>query len=122
MCVSNDGQSAVITNQGIHSGLGPCTNKAECENVKNVGPVTSDTYRVTANTLPGREGWWALQSTSWRPNVDGVLCRIGLKRCGFNLHVGVRSQGCITFDMNDPTAVRIAVLVSCSPQTHQTTL
>jgi hypothetical protein len=69
------------------------------------GPVTPDTYNIAANTLPGREGWWALQSTSWQPGVDGVLCRLGLKRCGFNLHLGTYSEGCITFNKNDPSAV-----------------
>jgi hypothetical protein len=69
------------------------------------GPVTPDTYHVAANMLPGRQGWWALQSTSWNPGIDGVLCRLGLIRCGFNLHLGTYSEGCITFDKNDPVAV-----------------
>lgn len=105
ICVSNDGQDAVISHHGIHSGLGPCRNNQSCENTKLAGPVTPDTYRVTANTLPGRQGWWALQSTSWRTGTDGLLCRLGLKRCGFNLHLGTFSEGCITFDKNDPVAV-----------------
>jgi RHS repeat-associated protein len=105
ICVSNEHQSSVINSQGIHSGLGPCRNKDSCENTNMIGPVSSDTYRITANSLPGREGWWALQSTSWRPGVDGVLYRLGLKRSGFNLHPGTYSEGCITFDKNDPVAM-----------------
>jgi hypothetical protein len=31
-------------------------------------------------------------------------CRLGFKRCGFNLHLGKYSEGCITFDKNDPAA------------------
>lgn len=104
-CTSNDGKTMVTSQQGIHSGLGPCKNKTSCENAKDLGPVPSDTYNISANTLPGRDGWWALQSQSWQPNVDGFLCRIGLKRCGFNIHLGTRSLGCITFDKNDPATV-----------------
>jgi RHS repeat-associated protein len=105
ICVSNDGQKAVISHHGIHSGLGPCRNNQSCGNTKMAGPVTPDTYHVAANTLPGHQGWWALQSTSWRPGTDGALCRLGLKRCGFNLHLGTFSEGCITFDKNDPVSV-----------------
>ena len=70
-----------------------------------VGPVPSDTYNIRYNTLPGHEGWWALQSTSWSPTIDGLECRLGIKRCGFNLHPGTFSEGCITFDKNDPMAM-----------------
>lgn len=104
-CASNDGKTMVTSRQGIHSGLGPCKNNTNCENAKDLGPVPSDTYNISANTLPGREGWWALQSQSWQPNVDGALCRMGLKRCGFNIHLGTRSLGCITFDKDNPAAV-----------------
>ena len=95
----------VFLHQGIHSGYGPCRNNPSCGNVKLAGPVTSDTYDVTANTLPGNEGWWALQSTSWRPGLDGLLCDLGIRRCGFNLDLGTYSEGCITFDQNDPAAM-----------------
>jgi RHS repeat-associated protein len=103
-CVSNDGQSAVTSSQGISYGLGTCKNNNSCSSLKMLGPVTPDTYNVNANTLPGRQGWWALQSSSWNPGVDGLLCRLGFKRCGFNLHIGTISEGCITFDKNDPAA------------------
>ena len=103
-CVSNDGKSAVTSAQGISSGFGACKNNKSCSSVKMLGPVEPDTYRISANTLPGRQGWWALQSSSWDPGVDGLLCRLGLKRCGFNLHLGTYSEGCITFNKNDPAA------------------
>jgi RHS repeat-associated protein len=103
-CVSNDGKSAVTSSQGISSGLGTCKNNNSCSSLKMLGPVEPDTYNISANTLPGRQGWWALQSTSWTPGTDGLLCRLGLKRCGFNLHLGTYSEGCITFDKNDPAA------------------
>ena len=75
-CVSNDERSAVTSPQGISSGLGACKNSNGCSSLKMLGPVTLDTYNVSANTLPGRQGWWALQSTSWTPRVDGALCRV----------------------------------------------
>jgi hypothetical protein len=81
-----------------------CKNNNGCTSLNSVGPVTPDTYKVNANSLPGRQGWWALQSSSWNPGTDGLLCRLGLKRCGFNLHLGTYSKGCITFDKNDPAA------------------
>jgi len=104
ICLANDGSSGVYSNKGISSGLGVCKDKSSCSALNFSGPVTPDTYNVSANTLPGRQGWWALQSTSWTPGVDGVMCRLLLKRCGFNLHLGTYSEGCITFDKNDPTA------------------
>jgi RHS repeat-associated protein len=104
ICLANDGSSGVTSAQGISSGYGPCKNSNSCTSIKMAGPVTPDTYNVRPNTLPGRQGWWALQSSSWRSGTDGLLCRLGLKRCGFNLHLGTYSEGCITFDKNDPVA------------------
>jgi len=28
--------------------------------------------------------------------MSGALCRLGIIRCGFNLHMGIMSKGCIT--------------------------
>jgi hypothetical protein len=68
ICISQHG--SVIWNQGIHSGLNECRNNPACVDDKNDGPVQPDTYHVSADTLPGQQGWWALQSTSWRPNNE----------------------------------------------------
>lgn len=81
------------------------TDNPSCTSVKDIGPIPPDTYNITPNTLPNRAGWWGLQSQNWRPGIDGLLCRIGLKRCGFNIHLGTFSEGCLTFDKNDPVAV-----------------
>jgi RHS repeat-associated protein len=104
-CVSNDGQTAIIAQQGLHSGLCPCNDNPSCAFAKNIGPTPPDSYNISANRLPGRSGWWALQSQSWRPRVDGILCDLGLKRCGFDLHLGNYSEGCLTFDIKAPAAV-----------------
>jgi hypothetical protein len=36
---------------------------------------------------------------------SGPSCRLGFSRCGYNLHLGSMSLGCITFDKTNPDAV-----------------
>jgi RHS repeat-associated protein len=100
-CTSNDGSKTVNMKSGIHSGFEKCKNNPDCSD-KERGPVPPDTYNITANTKPGHEGWWAMQSQSWRPGIDGLLYKLGQTRAGFNLHLGSFSLGCITFDKSDP--------------------
>jgi len=104
VCDSNDGSKKIVVTQGVSSGLQECENNPACANEKNKGPVPPDDYNVFPNMLPGRNGWWGMQSTSWVPGVSGLMCRFGDLRCGFNLHKGTYSLGCITFDKNDPVA------------------
>lgn len=47
------------------------------------------------NTIPGHEGWYALQPVGWS-KIDSILHYLGVKRTGANLHIGTVSHGCIT--------------------------
>ena len=38
--------------------------------------------------------------------LDAGLIRIGLKRGGFELHIGTRTHGCINAENGDPQAVK----------------
>ena len=104
LCYSNDKSQGLVSN-AITSGLFECENNPECADEKDKGPVPPDTYNIFPNEKPGREGWWALQSTSWTPNVSGFECNYLGGRCGFNLHLGSYSLGCITFLADNPQAV-----------------
>jgi RHS repeat-associated protein len=105
VCFQNAGNGIATAQSGVSSGVNECENKPSCADAKNKGPVPPDVYNVTKNDLPGRQGWWALQSTSWIPGLSGLSCRLGRSRCGYNLHLGTYSLGCITFNKNDPNAV-----------------
>jgi hypothetical protein len=105
-CTSNDGSQTVNAQQGIQSGLAGCANNPTCSGLNNLGPIPPGSYNISQNQLPGREGWWSLQSQDWRQGLDGLLCRLGLKRCGFNIHLGHFSEGCITFNRDDPNAIK----------------
>jgi RHS repeat-associated protein len=106
-CFSNDySQSVNIGPEGIHSGFGECKNAPSCSDDRSKGPIPPDEYNMFPNTKPGREGWWALQSTGWIPKVSGLLHKLHLIRAGFNLHAGSFSQGCITVEKDNPTAMK----------------
>ena len=107
VCIPNDGGPGGVVSNLMHSGFGQCKDNPSdsCASDVNDGPFPPDVYNLTPNTLPGREGWWAAQSTSWSP-ISGPLCRLGLGRCGFNLHLGGYSLGCVTFDASDPRAIQ----------------
>ena len=51
---------------------------------------------------PDHQGFWRLEPN---PHVPGWRCLLGLNRCGFELHPGGISLGCITADKNDPTVM-----------------
>jgi hypothetical protein len=105
-CFSNDRTRGVVAGyRDVHSGKDECKDNPACSEEKWKGPVPAGTYNVFPNEKRYREGWWALQSTDWIPNVSGALCRIGVTRCGSNIHIGTYSLGCITFDEGDPQAV-----------------
>ena len=48
------------------------------------------------------EGWWWLKEDMFTRQ----LCKIGLERCGFFLHLGTTSLGCITVQRGDEEARR----------------
>jgi hypothetical protein len=106
VCVPNNGGPGGVASNNVHSGYGSCKNNPsdECADSKNEGPIPPDDYNLEPNTLPGHEGWWAAQSTSWGW-ASGPSCRLGFSRCGYNLHLGSISLGCITFDKTNPDAV-----------------
>jgi hypothetical protein len=52
---------------------------------------------------PGHESYWRLEPD---PKVPGWMCILGLRRCGFMLHPGGISLGCITADRNNPDAMK----------------
>lgn len=94
---------------GIHSGKNvsgglQCKNNPDCSKEKDVGPVPPGDYFMSPNTKPGKEGWWALQSKNWVPNFSGFVCNELGGRCGFNIHLGSFSEGCITFDIGNAAA------------------
>lgn len=103
-CTSNDGTITAAGAHGIESGKGECENNSSCSDETSEGPIWPGTFNIAANELPGREGWWTLQSSLWIRNVSGWACNKGLIRCGANIHLGTYSEGCITFDTHDEAA------------------
>jgi len=96
ICLPDDGgPPSTLGPNGIFSGLGPCTNDPSCANVNDIGPIAPGNYTMNEDDRPGHEGFFRLEPD---PKIPGWKCRIGLKRCGFELHPGHRSLGCITAD------------------------
>ena len=52
---------------------------------------------------PGHKGFWRLEPN---PKISGWKCRLRLKRCGFELHRGTVSWGCITADKDNATTMQ----------------
>jgi len=95
-----------IVNNDIHSGNSECTNTSTdtCVDKEDIEPVPPGIYNISKNNKAGHEGWWALQDKNWIPNVSGLAHKLGLKRAGFNIHLGTASNGCITLHKdNDKT-------------------
>jgi hypothetical protein len=67
-----------------------------------LGPIQPGNYNINRDDRPGNEKHWRLEPV---PKVSGILCMLGFKRCGFKLHPGTLSLGCITADSNDPNAM-----------------
>ncbi|MBI5233750.1 MAG: DUF2778 domain-containing protein [Deltaproteobacteria bacterium] len=102
-CKSNaGGEVKVLGPNGVFSGAPICRNKPSCANVKDLGPISPGDYNINRDYRPGKEKQWRLKSTS----VSSWKCYLGLARCGFNLHLGTRSAGCITADINNTDTVK----------------
>ena len=73
-----------------------CRNNAssECINFEDIGLVPPGSYNIYPNNT--HKGWWYLQDKDWIPIFSGFMHKIGLKRAGFNIHLGSVSWGCIT--------------------------
>jgi RHS repeat-associated protein len=101
-CTSNDGNTTTqVGPNGLNSGVpGSCRNNASCSGNSNEGPIPPGNYNMNKDNRPDHEGYWRLEPN---PPTSGILCRLGLARCGFELHPGSRSLGCITADITNPS-------------------
>jgi RHS repeat-associated protein len=111
VCVSNTADDPLfigpdeqrqIGPNGVWSGVGPCTNDPECVNNNDIGPIVPRNYKMNQDNRPGHEGFWRLEPD---PKISGWKCRLGLERCGFELHPGSISLGCITADKKNPSTM-----------------
>ena len=106
-CESNDGLKKAEIYAGCnHSGIGEHPNDPASANIKNKGPIWPGTFIMEPNTLPGREGWWALQEEGWGI-IDSIKYRYGSKRGGAQLHPGTMSLGCITVRKDDEVCMKL---------------
>lgn len=93
-CVPNDGGvPAVVPASQVHSGIDGCKDNPACVDRKNEGPVPPGCYRLTQHE--SKPDFWRLTPVGW-DKADSIMCRLGIKRCGFQLHMGTISLGCIT--------------------------
>lgn len=103
MCMPNAGGTIVTLGpNGVFSGVGRCRNQDSCTNLHDLGPIPPGYYNMNPDSRPGHEHFWRLEPN---PQVPGWRCMLGLNRCGFELHPGGISLGCITTDKNDPKAM-----------------
>jgi RHS repeat-associated protein len=95
-CSSNDGKSPpiVIPPGSTHSGRNSCKDNPNCFDETNDGPIPPSCYIPEPHD--SKPGFWRLIPVGGQSKADSLLCRLGLKRCGFQLHVGTVSLGCIT--------------------------
>jgi RHS repeat-associated protein len=88
---------------GVWSGVGPCANNQSCVGNHDLGPIVPGSYNMNRDDRAGHSGFWRLEPN---PKIPGWKCRLGLSRCGFELHPGSISLGCITTNKNDPNAMQ----------------
>lgn len=94
---------------GVHSGdPGSCRDNpsSKCVNWTNHGPIEPGRYKMNADQRPEHQGWglYRLQPVQWS-KWDSFLYYLGLKRNGFEFHIGSITHGCINADKYDPRAV-----------------
>jgi len=65
------------------------------------GPIVPGNYNMNRDDRRGKEGFWRLEPN---PKIPGWRCYIPFinKRCGFQLHPGGNSLGCIMADKKSP--------------------
>jgi len=88
---------------GVWSGVGSCSNNPSCVNSHDLGPIVPGSYNMNRDDRSGHSGFWRLEPN---PKIPGWKCDLGLARCGFELHPGSISLGCITTSKTDPTAMQ----------------
>ncbi|QAU24389.1 DUF2778 domain-containing protein [Dyella sp. M7H15-1] len=103
-CTPNaGGDPATLGPNGVWSGVGPCANDPGCASHNEIGPIVPGNYNMNQDDRPGHEGFWRLEPN---PKIPGWKCRLGLERCGFELHPGGISLGCITADKKSQDAMK----------------
>jgi RHS repeat-associated protein len=106
ICTPNaGGDPLTLGPNGVWSGnqLTGCANNMSCVNLPDVGPIVPGNYNMNRDDRPGHEGYWRLEPN---PKIPGWKCRLGLERCGFELHPGGRSAGCITADKENAEVMK----------------
>ena len=103
-CAPNaGGDPATLGPNGVWSGVGPCANDPGCASHNEIGPIVPGNYNMNQDDRPGHEGFWRLEPN---PKIPGWKCRLGIERCGFELHPGGISLGCITADKKNHDAMK----------------
>jgi RHS repeat-associated protein len=96
---SSGGAPVSLGPVGVWSGVGRCANNVSCIKVPDIGPIVPGNYKMNRDDRPGHDMFWRLEPD---PKIPGWKCRLGLERCGFELHPGGTSLGCITADKKNP--------------------
>jgi RHS repeat-associated protein len=105
ICTPNrGGRSLALGPLGVFSGVpGQCRNNPDCADNKDEGPIPPGNYKMNQDDREGNEGFWRLEPD---PPIPGWKCRLGVNRCGFMLHPGTVSLGCITADPTNKKTMR----------------
>lgn len=84
---------------GVWSDWGICKNasSSNCTKNKNIGPIVPGNYNINQDNRDGHQGFWRLEPN---PKIAGWKCAT-FARCGFQIHPGTTSLGCITADKNN---------------------
>jgi RHS repeat-associated protein len=98
------GKAASVGPSGVFSGLpGECRNNPSCVNNRDEGPIPMGDYKMNKDDRPGHQGYWRLEPN---PPIPGWKYVVGVNRCGFMLHPGGVSLGCITVDRRNDKSMR----------------
>jgi RHS repeat-associated protein len=102
--IGPNGEGAVqLGPGGVWSGVKACANNTGCIHSHDLGPIVPGNYNMNPDNRTGHAGFWRLEPN---PKIPGWECRLGLARCGFELHPGSISLGCITTNKTDPNAMQ----------------
>jgi RHS repeat-associated protein len=90
---------------GVWSGVAGCANTPSCVGSHDLGPIVPGNYNMNKDDrpLPGHSNFWRLEPN---PKIPFWKCWFGLARCGFELHPGSLSLGCITTNKTDQQAMQ----------------
>lgn len=105
-CTPNAGGDPVTLGpNGVWSGVGRCANNSSCQNDPDLGPIVPGNYKMNQDNRAGHEGFWRLEPN---PTIPGWKCDLHWNgvRCGFELHPGSISLGCITTDKKNVNAMK----------------